>query len=123
MQWVYYLHTNGELIGKNPIVMEDPQYFDSDFVKKLWVIETDNRQDAWWTVLEAIALGANEKRIKELILKWGLTKEDSFELLKRITRPTELMKIGHMIFVKDYLNMNEEDYWSELKSHLKLKGE
>lgn len=40
--WYYYLHVNGQLIGKNPIVVEsDPEYFNSKFVRKHWKIDMD----------------------------------------------------------------------------------
>lgn len=48
MRWFYYLHTNGNLIGRNPIVVDsDPEYFNSDFVRKVWEINTENRLDAF----------------------------------------------------------------------------
>ncbi len=40
--WYYYLHVNGQLIGKNPIVVEsDPEYFNSKFVVKYWKIDME----------------------------------------------------------------------------------
>ena len=42
-RWYYYLHRNGDVIGKNPITVDsDPHYFDSDFVVKYWLI-TDRK--------------------------------------------------------------------------------
>ena len=77
MKWYYYLHQNGQLIGKNPIVVDsDPEYFNSPFVQKVWVIDTENRADAWNLLIEAISLKANMNQIKKLALQWGITKDD-----------------------------------------------
>lgn len=115
MKWYYYLHTNGDLIGKNPMVIDsDSQYFDSPFVKKVWQIDTEDRADCWKLVLEALALGGRADRAKELAKKWGMTLEDSVELLKR-EKPTELMKKGMEIFVVSVFNMIVNDYWKKVK--------
>jgi hypothetical protein len=40
---LFYLHTNGEVISKPPIVaMGDPEYFVSDFVRGFWIICNDD---------------------------------------------------------------------------------
>ncbi len=42
----YYLHTNGDIIYKNPIVADSDalsgpyEYFDSDFVQEYWAIDS-----------------------------------------------------------------------------------
>ena len=55
MRWYYYLHTNGDLIGKNPAVVDgDPEYFDSSFVRRVWCIDTESRLDAWRVLIEAL---------------------------------------------------------------------
>jgi len=39
-----YLHTNGELITKNPWVVDSmgaSEYFDSSFVVKYWLVKND----------------------------------------------------------------------------------
>ena len=74
----YYLHTNGDLIHKSAFVVDsDPQYFDSDFVKKVWTINTEDRGTLWILLTEALAMGARKDRIKELQEKWGATNEDA----------------------------------------------
>ena len=68
----YYLHTNGDLIHKPASVVDsDPEYFDSPFVKKVWTIDTEDRGTLWIVLTEALALGANKERVKELQNKWG----------------------------------------------------
>jgi len=113
MEWYYYLHTNGDLIGKNPVVVTN-DYFDSPFVKKFWRIDTTDRETAWMLVLEALALGAKIERIKELTNKWKLTFNDSINLLK-YSKPTSLMKKGLEIFIVKILDMSIDDYWNRVK--------
>lgn len=75
--WYYYLHENGSLIGKNPAVVDsDPLYFDSPFVRKTWLINKNNRADAWNLILDAVELNANLEHIQKLIDLWGLTEAD-----------------------------------------------
>lgn len=112
--WYYYLHTNGDLISKPPAVVDsDPQYFDSDFVKAVWHIDLNNREDAWTLALEALAWGARIDRVKELADKWNLTFEDSIEMLKCMRPTGDRMKDGLKIFIEKILNMTEEEYWKK----------
>ena len=114
MKWYYYLHTNGDLIGKHPIVVDgDASYFDSDFVQKVWCIDTDERGDCWKLLLEALAKGADIGRIKELAEKWKMDKADSIEMLKQL-KPNDLMKVGMKIFIQEILNENVGKYWKEI---------
>lgn len=116
MKWYYYLHTNGDLIGKNPFVVDsDPSYFDSDFVKRTWKIETEDRCSCWTLLLEALALGACIDRVKELAEKWNCDKADSIEMLKRM-KSNELMKEGMTIFIKEILDMDVDEYWNEIRA-------
>ena len=74
----YYLHTDGDLIFKSAWVVEsDPAYFDSDFVRKVWPVDSSDRAGAWRICIEALAMGANEARVLELAAKWQLTDEDA----------------------------------------------
>ena len=119
-EWYYYLHQNGSLIGKNPIVVDsDPSYFDSPFVEYVWKINTEDRLDGWKLLLEALALGARVDRIREIAAKWGADYKDSLEMLRR-SKPTDLMKKGMDIFIKEILKMDVEEYWKEIK-HLAEK--
>ena len=81
----YYLHRETkDLISKpEAAVVADPAYFDSDFVQKVWKIDTTERVDGWILCVEALALGAKKERVFELKEKWGLTDEDAPELAKR----------------------------------------
>jgi hypothetical protein len=112
----YYLHTNGDLIGKPPIVVDsDPSYFDSPFVKKVWEIDTEERMTCWTLILEALASGARVGRVRELTKKWNCDKADSVEAILRI-KPNDLMKKGIRIFIKEILGMDVEKYWKEIEA-------
>jgi len=116
-KWYYYLHTNGDLIGKNLIVVNsDSSYFDSPFVKKVWCIDLENRLDAWNLVLEALALGCNVKRAKELVTTWKLTFEDMPQMLLHNPKPTPLQRKGISVFAKEILEMEEDDFWNKLEN-------
>jgi len=112
MRWYYYLHTNGDLIGKNPIVV-DAGYFDGPFVQKVWMIDFDKRDTLWTMMLEALAKGARVDRVKEIAEKQGCDKADSIEMLKRM-KPNELMRGGMKIFIEKILGMDVEEYWKEV---------
>ena len=112
----YYLHTNGDLIAKNPVVVDsDPSYFDSPFVKKHWLIDTDNRETGWRFLLEALHLGARLERVKELVSTWSFTKEDSFEFVSRV-KPNGVLQNGLKLFIAQVLGMEEDKYWDEFKA-------
>ena len=117
-RFFFYLHTNGDLIGKNSVVVDtDPKYFDSPFVKKVWEVDLDKREDGWKLILEALAFGANISPVKELAKRWELTFEDSKELLKRVEL-IDTMKKGLDRFVKEILEMSFEEYISKIKQGL-----
>src|SRR5689334_5416510 len=72
----YYLHTNGELIFKRDSPGQDADIRESDFARALWAW-TGERADAWSILVEALSIGANKDRIKELSEKWGCDDRDA----------------------------------------------
>ena len=76
MKWYFYLHIDGDVIGKNPIVV-DEGYFDSPFVKKFWFVETSG--DFIKFINEAKNLGANRNKLDRLIEEQGLNKDDVYK--------------------------------------------
>lgn len=114
MKWYYYLHTNGDLIGKNPVVV-DGGYFDGPFVQKVWKIDTDERDTLWTLMLEALAMGARVDRVREIAEKNKCDKGDSIEMLVRM-KPNGLMRKGITIFIKEILNENVEEYWESVRA-------
>jgi len=80
----YYLHTNGELIYKpSSVLVGDPLYFQSDFVRKVWPIDLTDRALAWDLIIEALSMGANRSRIDQLAEKWRLTDKDARRYAER----------------------------------------
>jgi len=119
--WYYYLHTNGDLIGKNPTVVDsDTSYFNSPFVKRVWKIDLTDRKDAWKLVLEALGLGCRVDRANELAHKWNLTYEDSLEMLQHVSPEeiTEDMRQGMDKFITKILMMDIDDYWAKIKEKI-----
>lgn len=114
--WYYYLHTNGDLIGKNPVVVDsDPEYFNSPFVKNVWLIDTSDRETLYRLVLESLALGADGNRMKELCSKWGTNYDDTIEMLKRC-KPSDLMKKGMDRFIQEILGVDIEAFWKAIEN-------
>lgn len=117
--WAYYLHTNGDIIGKHPMFYGD---IEGNFVVRKWLIDTSERADAWRLILQALASGCDLKRAKELVDKWGLTYEDSKHML--IALKNEIgpeLKKGLCIFIEKFLNMTEDEYFDKIELEGKPK--
>jgi hypothetical protein len=74
----YYLHQNGSLIYKR--YMDDGQVADfreSPFVQHFWSLNTKDRENAWQIVVEALAIGADPERVKELAALWQCDDKDA----------------------------------------------
>jgi len=80
----YYLHTNGELIYKPDYDDIAADIRESPFARSLWPVDSSDREGAWNILVEALSLGANTNRIKELAVKWGCTNEDAAHYAERI---------------------------------------
>lgn len=107
----YYLHAE----TKNLIFKKFEPEADSDFVQKVWRMDTADRVTAWTIALEGLALGAKISRVKELAKKWNLTFDDSVELLKRVEDPNALMKDGISLFAKEILDIPVDEYWKKVE--------
>ena len=118
MKWYYYLHKNGDLIGKNPVVVESDSaagYFNLPFVECAWRIDTENRADVWRMVLKALARGAKVDRIKELAKQWDLNQTDVKEFLSRNNKElTDDQKYGLHKFIKEILIIEPDVFWESL---------
>ena len=118
MDGFYYLHTNGDMIFKR----FEPEG-DSPFVKKVWSLDLTNRMNAWTIALEGLFLGAKTERIEDLANKWGLTLNDSIEMLTRRKGPSSEEVGGLKLFIKEILKMGEEEFWEKAKQEFKEKKE
>jgi len=114
MSGFYYLHSE----TKDLIWKKFCPELDSPFVEKVWAVDTTDRGNAWQIMLEALAMNVNLNRAKYLAERWGLTFEDSMEMLKRV-QPTELMKKGFKIFIQKILDMEIDEYQKKIRA----KGE
>ena len=120
MKWYYYLHENGNLLGKNPVVVDDEvlgdaSYFDSPFVKNVWLIHTEDRESLWRMLLEALAMGAKVGRVAEIAMQNGCNFRDSLEMLKRLqVAQNDLFRKGMKIFIEKVLEMSEKEYWDKV---------
>lgn len=72
----YYLHVNGDLIYKHGLDAADG-IRDSDLARAMWPCTPRDREQAWSMLVEALALGARPKRIRELANNWNCTDEDA----------------------------------------------
>ena len=80
----YYLHTNGEVIYKHDLDGTAADIRESDFARGMWPLHPENREDAWTILVESLAAGANEQRIRELSEKWHCDDEDAQVYAERI---------------------------------------
>jgi len=80
-EYAIYLHANGTLICKvNSVYKNEPEYFESDFVKKVWFVKPRE-----WTIKEytemlqeAKDLGASSDSIKEYLDTWSINEESFY---------------------------------------------
>jgi hypothetical protein len=104
MTGTYYLHTNGDLIFK--IIPPEP---DSDFVVRVWPIDTDNRATAWTIILEAMVLGCRLERAKRLVEIWKCDKRDLVEFIMR-TKPDKVLFQGIKLYLEKIGNCDPEKW-------------
>ena len=107
----FCLYKDGRLLWqKSPPEQKDI------LLKHFWPVNIDFRGNAWMVALEALAMGAKLDRIKELALKWGLTFDDSIELLKRMDpkKITKEMRVGLTMFITLVLEIQINDYWANV---------
>lgn len=108
----YYLHTNGELIYKRFEPEQDP----GGFVRHVWPADTRNRMDAWTILVEALELGANVERVRELAQHWGCDAKDLTQYVARLTKPTAAQARGVEKFIRLILNRDPKSWWEWLAS-------
>ena len=110
----YYLHTNGNLIYKRFCPEGD-----SDFVRKVWPLDTADRKVAWTILLEGLGLGAILDRVRELANHWLCDLHDLPRALVEIN-PTPAMKTGLIMFLRDVSGVDPDQWFDWLG---KQKGE
>ncbi len=108
--WYYYLYDNGDLISKSPANADKDSISIDPKIKKIWKLHLKDRATLWKCALEAVAKGANLKRIHELSILWGLTIEDSLEMIRHV-QPNLEQTAGLNIFITKIFHMELKDYW------------
>lgn len=117
MKHYYYLHENGELISKPALAVGNPaEYFESDFVRKWWEIETTDRTDAWLLLLEATGLGAKIDRVKELADRWHCNREDLPQFLVHHPHPTPQEQENLRKFIVAVLGLDPDKVFDEIEA-------
>lgn len=97
----YYLHTNGSLIHKR--LRPD----EGDFVRKIWRLNTKDRESAWIIAVEALAMGADKQRIMELAELWQLTDEDAHIFCEKMDLRLFMDGSAWCATFKDFVNLQE----------------
>ncbi len=105
--YIYYLHTNGKLICKRYMEGLEADMRESDFVKMFWFISTENREDAWSLLIEALSLGANKEHIDELATKWKMTNEDGHIYAERCNCYIKMDGSKFCATRMDFINLQE----------------
>ena len=72
----YYHHTNNELIFKRDSPGQDADIRESDFATSMWMWD-GQRPTAWRILVEALSLGVDIRRIKELAELWDCDDADA----------------------------------------------
>jgi len=75
-EYAIYLHTNGNLIHKpNIVYANDPEYFDSPFVQRVWYVNPRewNIKDYTAMLEDAKAMGASMSSLQEYMTNWSLS--------------------------------------------------
>lgn len=81
----YYLHQNGSLIFKRETDgAQVADFRESDLVRHFWRFDSDDREGAWRIVVEAMALGADEARVRTLAGLWRCTDSDAAVYASRV---------------------------------------
>jgi hypothetical protein len=104
----YYLHSE----TKDLIYKRFEPEADSSFVLKVWPIDVSKREDAWTVILEALALGADPERIRDLAIKWKCDKGDLLTFLARVSEPGVLLRAGLRRFLPEIAN-TAYDTWMD----------
>lgn len=93
--WWCYLHINGNILAKRI----EPA--DSPFIKRKWIMNSNDRRDGWRVVLEAAYLGARSSQLQKVMKSWNITRED---LMNYIKREINSLLIGCVDYVEYLLN-------------------
>ena len=103
----YYLHTNGSLIYKRELGGTAADIRESDFARALWPMDPEDRAGAWRICVEALAAGAEPKRVAELAAKWKCDDEDAGNYADRIGVVLKMDGSQWFAHRRDFVNLQE----------------
>ncbi len=107
IQGYYYLHKNKELIYKNsPDAIVGIR--DSDLCHSAWAYD-GQRQTVWQILVEALSLGADKDRIKELSEKWKCDDFDAINYAEYLGINLDKDGNAKTAFKKDFDNLQESE--------------
>ena len=105
IQGYYYLHENKELIykpGSDSII----DIRESNLCHSAWAWD-EERFTAWGILVEALSLGANKKRIKELAKRWKCDNKDAQNYAEYLGFEIEMDGDSYNAKRKDFVNLME----------------
>lgn len=102
----YYHHTNNELIFKRDSPGQDADIRESDFATSMWMWD-GQRPTAWRILVEALSLGVDIRRIKELAELWDCDDADAVKYAEYAG--IKLNKDGNMKTAsrRDFVNLHD----------------
>jgi len=77
IQGWYYLHDNGDLIYRLEMGATEQEIRKADFACAMWPYDPGNREGIWSMLVEALSLGANAGRIRDLAAQWNCNEADA----------------------------------------------
>lgn len=104
----YYLHTNGDLIHKGKHC-DISDFEESDFVKKWWLVDLENRLDAYNMLIHASMLGIRKERLNELVNKWKITDEDAVNYCDKVGLTHQIDGSSFCVYGSDFINPQESN--------------
>ena len=103
----YYLHKNGSLIYKRELGTTAADIRESPFARAMWPCDPEDREMGWSLLVEALALGADKERIKELAEKWHCTDEDGRVYAERVCCDWFMDGDAFCAVRRDFVNLQE----------------
>lgn len=84
MEGWYYLHSGGDIIWKGAAYVNAADLRGADFVVAFWPFREGDQEAGWTMLVEALAAGANDRRVAELAAAWGMDDASGAEYARRI---------------------------------------
>lgn len=107
------LHADGGIL----ITSHDPYGMTGGaFSRQIWTLRPTDRATAWKCLLEALALGCDLDRAKQLAEQWGCTPRDLVEYMLRTRLPSRQLQDGVQRYLADIAGVAPEEWFIWLAS-------